>query len=313
MGRSSRAQEVAGTLARTLAMSAIIFLCAQMDLTQPDNAGCFCRNVRAGKMGYCGAVATRVHESETRRTAEPVASCPRKAPPWRELGRFPSKLLRCSAPPSPSLPLRRSRSTAAERRTRVGRSAATPAGLGLIGYGGPYGGYAYGPYYGGYGPPAYSWGGPVYYGYPRYYGGPGILAARSYYPRRIYRPYARVYGAGSDRCSAARPKARRSTQPGALLRQRRPRHPMPVGRCWAALSPPPRLRHTSRQALQPQEPGLDASLAHPCDLETAKRWESRAFAMMNLSKLGRGSRPGRRSAVRRRGTDRRLGLPRPSP
>ena len=61
------------------------------------------------------------------------------------------------------------------------------------GYGGPYGGYAYGPYYGGYGPPAYSWGGPVYYGYPRYRGGPGILVARPYYPRRIYRPYARVY------------------------------------------------------------------------------------------------------------------------
>ena len=61
------------------------------------------------------------------------------------------------------------------------------------GYGGPYGGYAYGPYYGGYGAPAYSWGGPVYYGYPGYYGGSGILVARSYYPRRIYRPYARVY------------------------------------------------------------------------------------------------------------------------
>jgi hypothetical protein len=61
------------------------------------------------------------------------------------------------------------------------------------GYGGPYGGYAYGPYYGGYGAPAYSWGGPVYYGYPRYRGGPGILVARPYYPRRIYRPYARVY------------------------------------------------------------------------------------------------------------------------
>ena len=29
--------------------------------------------------------------------------------------------------------------------------------------------------------------------YPGYYGGPGILVARSYYPRRIYRPYARVY------------------------------------------------------------------------------------------------------------------------
>jgi hypothetical protein len=61
------------------------------------------------------------------------------------------------------------------------------------GYGGPYGGYASSPFYGGYGPPAYSWGGPVYYGYPGYYGGPGILAARSYYPRGIYRPYARVY------------------------------------------------------------------------------------------------------------------------
>jgi hypothetical protein len=54
-------------------------------------------------------------------------------------------------------------------------------------------GYAYGPYYGGYGPPAYSWGAPVYYGYPRYRGGPGILVARPYYPQRIYRPYARVY------------------------------------------------------------------------------------------------------------------------
>jgi hypothetical protein len=62
-----------------------------------------------------------------------------------------------------------------------------------INYGGPYGGYTYGPYYGGYGPPAYSWGGPGYYGYPRYRGGPGILVARPYYPRRIYRPYARVY------------------------------------------------------------------------------------------------------------------------
>jgi hypothetical protein len=61
------------------------------------------------------------------------------------------------------------------------------------GSGGPYGGSAYGPYYGGYGAPAYSWGGPVYYGYPGYYGGSGILVARSYYPRRIYRPYARVY------------------------------------------------------------------------------------------------------------------------
>ena len=61
------------------------------------------------------------------------------------------------------------------------------------GYGGPYGGYAYGPNYGGYAAPAYSWGGPVYYGYPGYYGGPGILASRAYYPRRIYRPYARVY------------------------------------------------------------------------------------------------------------------------
>src|SRR4051794_31412322 len=58
-----------------------------------------------------------------------------------------------------------------------------------VGYGGPYGGYVYGPDYSGYRPPAYSWGGPVYYGYPGYYGGPvaagivgglalGALAAR---------------------------------------------------------------------------------------------------------------------------------------
>ena len=76
--------------------------------------------------------------------------------------------------------------------------------------GGYYGGYGYAPYPGGYGyygpPPVYSWGAPVQYGYPGYYGGGpvaagivgglalGALAARPYYyPRRIYRPYARVY------------------------------------------------------------------------------------------------------------------------
>jgi len=78
--------------------------------------------------------------------------------------------------------------------------------------GGPLGSYERsGGYYGGYGyygpPPVYSWGAPVYCGYPGYYygGGPvaagivgglalGALAARPYYyPRRIYRPYARVY------------------------------------------------------------------------------------------------------------------------
>ena len=79
------------------------------------------------------------------------------------------------------------------RRAERGWAAGSYARRAGIGYGGPYGGYAYGPYYGGYGPPAYSWGGPVYYGYPRYRGGPGILVARPYYPRRIYRPYARVY------------------------------------------------------------------------------------------------------------------------
>jgi hypothetical protein len=48
------------------------------------------------------------------------------------------------------------------------------------GYGGLYGGYGYGPDYGAF-RPAYSWGGPVYYGYP------------GYHPRRIYRRHARVY------------------------------------------------------------------------------------------------------------------------
>src|SRR5215203_3583792 len=49
-------------------------------------------------------------------------------------------------------------------------SAARSAGVDY-GYGGYYGN-PYGAYYGSYGPPAYSWGGPVYYGAPGYYGGP---------------------------------------------------------------------------------------------------------------------------------------------
>ena len=84
------------------------------------------------------------------------------------------------------------------------------------GYGGPYGGYAYGPYYGGYGPPAYSWAGRSTMATP------AIAAARaSSWRARITRggSIGRTrgsIGAGSDCCSAARPKARRSTQPGGL-------------------------------------------------------------------------------------------------
>jgi len=90
------------------------------------------------------------------------------------------------------------------------QNAGGPLGSYALSAGINYGGYGYGPYYGGHGyygpPPVYSWGGPAYYGYPGYYGGGalaagivgglalGALAARPYYhPRRIYRPYARVY------------------------------------------------------------------------------------------------------------------------
>ena len=71
-----------------------------------------------------------------------------------------------------------------------------------------------------YGPPAYSWGGPVYDGYPRYRGGPGNLAAPSTTRGGSIGRTRGSIGAGSDCCSAARPKARRSIQLGAPLRHR---------------------------------------------------------------------------------------------
>jgi hypothetical protein len=79
-----------------------------------------------------------------------------------------------------------------------------------------YGGYAYGPYYGGYGPPAYSW------AVRSTMATPAITAARASSRRaRITRGESigrtRGYiGAGSERCSAARPKQDAAPSPARL-------------------------------------------------------------------------------------------------
>ena len=116
------------------------------------------------------------------------------------------------------------------------------------GYGGPYGGYAYGPYYGGYGAPAYSWAGRSTMATP------AITAAQASSRRARFIRGGSIgrtrgsIGAGSNCCSAARPKAGRSTSPARLYVTR-------VGRAIPAFPSSRQSRPRARWHLGVSRPG----------------------------------------------------------